>query len=1067
MGHEAQRRMATSNVLICGLDGLGVEIAKNIILAGVKSVALMDPTPTSNMDLASQFYLSEQNIGTPRAQACVEKLQALNQYVPVSVTRLRATGKIGNASWGSELHVVVAVNMPIAQQIEMNDACRMNGACFVSGATQGVFARAFCDFGDAWVVSDATGEPPASFMVSAITQDNPGLVTTLEDQRHGLETGDVVEFSDVTGMAELNGRQAPPAPLPPLHLSLFSSGPTPFAPPPPLFGGEEEERGGYVNQVKQPVTLSFRPLRDALGAPGDFLESDFAKPGRAALLHQGMRAVDRFWQCIFSFPRVGAPAFHTLTRKKNGLFGVIQGLHDAERLLGQLAAGAAAVLCPVAAALGGVLGQEVLKACSGKFAPVRQFFYFDAQEALPEAWPLPAEETAPRGDRYDAQALVFGRGLQEKLQSLSLFLVGAGAIGCEMLKNWALMGVATGGGGGGGADGKKAAPAVHVTDMDRIEKSNLSRQFLFRAADIGQAKSGVSCRAAAAMNPAFAARPYELRVCGETEEVFNDDFYEGLDGVCTALDNVDARLYMDQKCLFYQLPMLESGTLGTKGNTQVVVPGLTENYGATRDPPEKSFPVCTLKNFPNQIEHTLQARPASPPRGHGRGLGKGALLWIWARDWFEGTFKQTAEDVNRYLSEPNFVEQLAAQPNTKLDTLARVRASLVGERPRGLDDCAVWARLQFEELFANTARQLLHNFPRDQVTSAGVPFWSGAKKPPTPLAFDPSDELHLGFVMSAANLRAAVYGIKGSRDAAYFQGVLPNVMVPEFVPRRGVKIAADEKEEKEEAVGAGGRGTGGGAGTAVISATDLEGQAKQIIEELPSPSELAGFRLVPVDFDKDLDDHMTLIAATSNLRARNYAIPEADLHRSRLIAGKIIPAISTTTALVAGLVCLELYKVVLRRRVREGGVFQGGKPLAAYKNGFANLALPLFAFSEPQPPAKTTGRLRGREWEWSAWDRIDVRLGDVTLKQFLDHFQDELGLEVTMLSHGVSILYSFFANKKKIKERMSMSMTEVVASVTKKPVPTAQKFLILEVICADLETSDEVEVPYVRFYLRD
>merc|ERR1712139_247089 len=42
------------------------------------------------------------------------------------------------------------------------------------------------------------------------------------------------------------------------------------------------------------------------------------------------------------------------------------------------------------------------------------------------------------------------------------------------------------------------------------------------------------------------------------------------------------------------------------GNTQVVVPGLTENYGATRDPPAKSIPICTLKNFPNAIEHTLQ-----------------------------------------------------------------------------------------------------------------------------------------------------------------------------------------------------------------------------------------------------------------------------------------------------------------------------------------------------------------------------------------------------------------------------------------------------------------------------
>ena len=60
--------------------------------------------------------------------------------------------------------------------------------------------------------------------------------------------------------------------------------------------------------------------------------------------------------------------------------------------------------------------------------------------------------------------------------------------------------------------------------------------------------------------------------------------------------------------------MVDSGTLGTKANSQVVIPFETESYGSSRDPPEESIPICTLKNFPNKIEHTIQ----------------------WARDLFEG-----------------------------------------------------------------------------------------------------------------------------------------------------------------------------------------------------------------------------------------------------------------------------------------------------------------------------------------------------------------------------------------------------------------------------------------------
>ena len=196
-----------------------------------------------------------------------------------------------------------------------------------------------------------------------------------------------------------------------------------------------------------------------------------------------------------------------------------------------------------------------------------------------------------------------------KLASLNYFLVGAGAIGCEVLKNWTLIGLGE----------KSAGGKILVTDMDRIEKSNLSRQLLFRSSDIGHAKSTRAALAAQQLNPQINVEGIEKRVGADSEDVFDDKFWSSLDGVCTALDNVDARLYVDSKCLFHHKPLLESGTLGTKGNTQVVVPRLTEHYGATRDPPEKSIPVCTLKNFPNKIEHTLQ----------------------WARDWFVSVWRSS------------------------------------------------------------------------------------------------------------------------------------------------------------------------------------------------------------------------------------------------------------------------------------------------------------------------------------------------------------------------------------------------------------------------------------------
>jgi ubiquitin-activating enzyme E1 len=64
---------------------------------------------------------------------------------------------------------------------------------------------------------------------------------------------------------------------------------------------------------------------------------------------------------------------------------------------------------------------------------------------------------------------------------------------------------------------------------------------------------------------------------------------------------VEARKYVDEQCVKYKCWLIDSGTLGTKANSQVIIPHVTESYSSSSDPPEESIPICTLKSFPYQV----------------------------------------------------------------------------------------------------------------------------------------------------------------------------------------------------------------------------------------------------------------------------------------------------------------------------------------------------------------------------------------------------------------------------------------------------------------------------------
>lgn len=1006
LGRDTMKKMAEANVLIVGLGGLGVEVAKNVLLAGVKSVTLHDDTICSMADLSSQFYIQEDDVGKrTRAEASFESLAKLNPYVNVSVIK----GDFDPKNLENFTVVAFTSSSSMEQMIAVNQECRKANCKFIMAEQMGLFGFVFVDCGQEHLVTDTNGEPAATNLISSIEIGKPTKITVDDSARLNLDDqGDRITFTDVEGdpgMVSLNQLPSQKVKVTgPYTLELPELDSTDF--------GTHKMSSGYLVQSKPTVKMVFKSLAESLEDP-EFMLTDYSKTDTDQL-HLLIRSVYAYTEEHLGI-LPGPEDIHSLLEMVDRLNtgeNKIKVNYHLVLALGRLVRG---VLPPLIAALGGIVAQEVLKACSSKFTPIRQWCYLDARELIStdnEAKGFEGQssdsELAYRGDRYDGLRATIGNSLVEQLHHSSTFLVGAGAVGCEMIKNMVMMGLACEGKG-----------VLHVTDMDTIETSNLSRQFLYRNQDVGQHKSDTAAEAIKKFNPKVQVKSYQMRVGPETEETFNEQFFESLAFVANALDNVNARLYMDGRCVDHKKALLESGTLGLKGNTQIVVPFTTESYGSSRDPPEKSIPQCLLHNFPNKIEHTIQ----------------------WARDQLENNFTLMPTQVNTFLDNPKeFVEKLKGQPG-QLDQLKMIEESLTSG-PKSLEDCVAWARMELETNYNHRIQQLLHNFPLDHVTTSGTPFWSGVKRAPTPLSLEDPEvaELALDFVYAATLLRAEIFNISVDRNDSnlreHIRSLALAVKVPDFKPKNGIKIKVkDDEEDEEEKV------------------EDEDNLFDRLSKEMISTYNNYPQRMSPIEFEKDDDSngHMDFIAACSNMRAANYKIGLADFLKTKLIAGKIIPAMITTTAVVAGLICVEMLKVLTHQKNQ--------RTIEHYRNSFCNLALPFLTCSEPMPPSKTKVR---EGWEWSLWDEIEVD-GPKTVQEMIDLFEKKYQLNLSMMSCGNMMIYSDFMKGEKLKSRLQTELSQIVAEVSKEPLPKKNNYLRFEMVAELLEDDEDAELPPLKY----
>ncbi|OBA26604.1 hypothetical protein HANVADRAFT_56264 [Hanseniaspora valbyensis NRRL Y-1626] len=185
---------------------------------------------------------------------------------------------------------------------------------------------------------------------------------------------------------------------------------------------------------------------------------------------------------------------------------------------------------------------------------------------------------------------VYGKEGASNISNAKILMVGAGGIGCELLKNLVLLGF----------------KEIHVVDMDTIDLSNLNRQFLFRFKDIKNFKSKVACN----LVEQFKFANFKTNLISYTEnimnfEVFDIEWFEQFDIIMNALDNLEARRYINKICQYVNKPLMETGTSGFDGYAMPMQSKITECFDCTAKETPVTFPVCTIRSTPSQPVHCI------------------------------------------------------------------------------------------------------------------------------------------------------------------------------------------------------------------------------------------------------------------------------------------------------------------------------------------------------------------------------------------------------------------------------------------------------------------------------
>ncbi|RYP13464.1 hypothetical protein DL765_006877 [Monosporascus sp. GIB2] len=366
-----------------------------------------------------------------------------------------------------------------------------------------------------------------------------------------------------------------------------------------------------------------------------------------------------------------------------------------------------------------------------------------------------------RDSRY-RQSL--GPTLNAEVKQARVLMVGAGGIGCELLKNLVLTGF----------------HEVHIVDLDTIDLSNLNRQFLFRHEHIKKSKALVAKEAAQKFNPNVRIVAHHANI---KDAQFNIEWFCRFRIVFNALDNLEARRHVNKMCLAADVPLVESGTTGFNGQVQVIKKGVTACYDCTAKEVPKSFPVCTIRSTPSQPIHCIVwAKSYLLNEIFGTSEDQGALDTTENADNAKeiAELKKEAEELRKIrdsVGTENFAQMLfdkvfnadinrlrsmedmwqsrkPPEPLKYEDVMARASEAVASKDSVLQDDQKVWSLEENLVAFNDS----LDRLSKTMAELKKAHETNGGSSQPV-IAFDKDDIDTLDFVAASANIRSHIFGI--------------------------------------------------------------------------------------------------------------------------------------------------------------------------------------------------------------------------------------------------------------------------------------------------------------------